>query len=207
VKLVLVGAGGHASDVLAVLEAMGFRDVVGLVADTPIDMRRFKGRAVEPLGLISDLPDIGATHYLIAVGYSAPRKSVAGRIAALNLEPFTAIHPQAVVHPSVTVGAGTVVMAGAVISPMASLGRHVCVHHNCVIGHDCQISDFATVLPTASVSGDTALGEACLVGSGSVIREKVCIGANAVVGAGAIVLADVPSGATVLGSPARPRRT
>jgi acetyltransferase-like isoleucine patch superfamily enzyme len=88
---------------------------------------------------------------------------------------------------------------------MAWIGRHVCVHHNCVIGHDCQMSDFATVLPTASVSGDTALGEACLVGSGAVVREKVRIGANAVVGAGAIVLEDVPNGVTVLGAPARPR--
>ncbi len=44
------------------------------------------------------------------------------------------------------------------------------------------------------------------IGSGAVILPGVEIGENAMVGAGAVVTRDVPSGATVVGNPARPVR-
>ena len=49
----------------------------------------------------------------------------------------------------------------------------------------------------------TTIGERCLIGSGSVILPGLTIGDDVVIGAGALVTGDVPSGATVLGQPAR----
>jgi sugar O-acyltransferase (sialic acid O-acetyltransferase NeuD family) len=203
VKVVLVGGGGHASDILSILEAQGFDKPVGVVADDKLDLGRFAGRGVTQWGLIDDLGRIGATHYVMAIGYSEPRRAVAARVAAFGLTPLTVIHPRASVTSSAVLGAGAVIMAGAVVSAMARLGDHVCIHHNSVVGHDCRLDDFATVLPGACISGGGILREACLVGSGAVVAEGRIVGAGAVIGAGSVVTHDVPPGVTAMGMPAR----
>lgn len=211
-RIVLIGGAGHASDLLGVIEAMNeaaqaaptpWAEVVGIVADGAIDPKRFVGRGVERIGSIDDLKHIDATHYVMGIGYSQPRRTVQKRMEPFALMPLTLVHPRAWVHPSASIGAGTVVLAGAVVSAMAVIGDHCVIHHNSVIGHDAQLQDFVTVLPGASVSGDTLLEEACAIGSRAVVIEKRTVGADAIVGAGAIVSRDLPPGVVATGVPAR----
>jgi sugar O-acyltransferase (sialic acid O-acetyltransferase NeuD family) len=207
-RVVLVGGGGHASDVLSAFEAISKQTgsphpVIGMVADVEIDLGRFAGRGVRQIGDIGDLKQIDATHYVLAIGYSRPRRDVYARVKDCGLEAAAVVHPRADLPPSLEVGPGTVVLAGAQVSPMARVGRHVYLSYSSFVGHDCDIQDFVTVLPGAVVSGDTALGEACLIGANATVIERVAIGAGAIVGAGSVVLRDIPPDVTAVGSPAR----
>lgn len=186
------------------IEALELDAEIGIAADVPVDLGRFRTRGVTQWGKIDEIWRMEATHYVVAIGYSKPRRTVAARVAKFGgVETLTLIHPRAWVHPRAIVGAGTAIMAGAVVSPLAVLGEHCVVHHNSVIGHDCKMGDFVTVLPGASVSGDTVLEDACLIGSRAVVIEKLTVGEGATVGAGAVVSRDVPAGATTKGVPAR----
>ncbi len=62
----------------------------------------------------------------------------------------------------------------------------------------------SAVHPGATVSGNVHLGEGVTIGTGANVLPGVTIGAGAFVGAGAVVTADVESGVTVVGAPARP---
>lgn len=204
-RIVLVGGGGHASDILGVFEALSrASDIIGIVADTEIEDTRFMSRNVRQIGDVSDLKNIDATHYIVAIGFSEDRKRLHQRVADCGLPAATIIHPLADVPPSVSIGDGSVILSGVRISPLVTVGRHVYLSHGCLIGHDCFIGDFATVLPGAAVSGDAVLGDACQIGSNAVVIERVSIGDNAVVGAGSVVLRDVRARHTVVGNPARP---
>jgi acetyltransferase-like isoleucine patch superfamily enzyme len=90
---------------------------------------------------------------------------------------------------------------------MTRIGKHVYLSHGCLVGHNCEILDFATVLPGAAVSGDTVLGEACLIGTNAAIIQDLKIGTAAIVGAGAVVLKNVASNTTVVGNPAKALQT
>lgn len=202
-KVVLIGGGGHASDVLSVFEAgyetLDSHPVIGFLDDGTPDPRRFDGRGVEHLGKISDRGD--ATHCVLAVGWPQTRMKLNERVA--DLLPVSVSHPASTVHPNVKIGRGTVIMAGAVVSAGVNIGDHAMIHHNAVVGHDCQIGDFVSVMPSASVSGDTTLERGCMIGAGAVVREGLTIGAGAIVGMGSVVIEDVPAGARVVGNPAR----
>jgi maltose O-acetyltransferase len=52
-----------------------------------------------------------------------------------------------------------------------------------------------------------SIGDDVWIGGGAIVVPGVTIGAGAIVGAGAVVTRDVPPGATVAGSPARPVRS
>jgi len=211
-RIVLVGGGGHASDVLGAIEAVNRRsdavpgthlNVAGLVADGEIDMKRFAHRGVKQIGTIDDLPRLDVTHYIACVGYPEGRKIVADRAAAYQLTPVTVVHPRAWVPEDVAVGPGSIILAGVCISPCASIGAHAYISHGALLGHDCRVADFVSVMPGASVSGDTHLREGCMIGASATVLEKLSIGAWSVIGAGSVVTSDIPPNVTAKGNPAR----
>jgi sugar O-acyltransferase (sialic acid O-acetyltransferase NeuD family) len=206
-RVVLVGGGGHASDVLAAFEAAyaeepGGHPVIGVVDDDP-GQGRVQGRGVRALGTIDQLGTTGASHYVLAVGWPTTRRTLLLRVEAAGLAPATVIDPGASVHRTATIGSGTVVLWGSHVSAMASIGAHAVISHGALIGHDCSVGDFASVMPGAAVSGDTELGEACTIGTNATIREGVAVGAGATLAAGAVAVRDIPAGVTAKGIPAR----
>jgi sugar O-acyltransferase (sialic acid O-acetyltransferase NeuD family) len=209
VRVLMIGGGGHASDILGAFEAVAHHSgerkhvVIGIVADEEVDQRRFAHRGVRQLGAISDIKKIDASHYVLGIGFSQPRQAVDARVANLGLSAASVIHPLADVPPGTLVGEGTVILSGVRVSPLVTIGRHVCLSNGCIVGHDCKIGDYVSVLPGAAVSGDTLLGEASLIGSNATILQKLKIGERSIVGAGAVVVKDVAPKTTVVGNPAR----
>lgn len=204
-RVVLVGGGGHASDVLAAYEAVSRADgmphpVIGYLADDDSGGHRFANRGIARIGVVKDYRWCGATHHIIALGWPDARRQMSERIqGAADI----IVHPTAFIPPAVSIGEGTVVLGLSIVSELARIGRHVYVSHGVLIGHDTVIGDFASLMPGASVSGDVIIGEGATIGANATVLEGLKIGSGAVIGAGAAVIRDVPAGATVVGNPAR----
>ena len=107
------------------------------------------------------------------------------------------------------------------------MGHGVFANFGCVfldgasiaIGDRCQIGPYVQIL-TADHPRDPVLrgqgleftkpvriGENVWIGAGAIVLPGVCVGEDAIIGAGSVVTRDVPPGATVIGSPAKPRQT
>ena len=207
VPVVLVGGGGHASDVLQAIEAANavapLWRVVGILADAEVDMRRFAGRGVEHIGAVADVATVDAC-YVLAIGWPWTRRKVAAEIGDRGRPAPPIVHPGAEVGAGVALGDGTVVLFGAHLSPMVRLGGHGLVSYGATVGHDTVFGDFASVMPGANVSGDVVAGNDVLIGTGATVREGVRLGDRVRVGASAAVVGDVGDGLTVVGVPARP---
>jgi sugar O-acyltransferase (sialic acid O-acetyltransferase NeuD family) len=207
IPLVLVGGGGHASDVLQAIEALNDSGhsyvVVGLLDDVEVDPRRFVGRGVHQVGSVEDLGDIDA-QFVVAAGWPGTRRALVERIGDRGTPAEAIVHPKADVGVGVELGAGTVLLGGAHVSPMVRLGEHGLVSYGATVGHDTIFGAFASVMPNAAVSGDVVAGEDVLVGTGASVLHGLHLGHRSQVGAGAAVIADVPDDVTVVGVPARP---
>jgi acetyltransferase-like isoleucine patch superfamily enzyme len=88
---------------------------------------------------------------------------------------------------------------------LALIGRHAYISHGALVGHEARVESYVSVMPGASISGETILGEGCLIGANATVLEKVTIGAWAKIGAGAVVTGNIPSNVTAKGIPARYR--
>jgi len=208
--LVLLGGGGHASDVLAVIEAMvgqGARvDLVYVADDHWARPDRFEGRAVE-VKMVESI-EAGATMapFIVAVGYPGGRRHLHDLAVATGAVPADPIvHPDASLGTTTTVAPGAVVMGRTWVSPGARIGAHTHVGYGVTVGHDTQIGPFCSVMPGACIGGDVVIDEGVLIGANATVLQGLTLGTGAVVGAGAVVTQDVEPGATVIGVPARER--
>lgn len=105
------------------------------------------------------------------------------------------------------------VFTGVEIHPGARIGRRLFIDHatGVVIGETAEVGDDVTLYQGVTLGGTSlnkgkrhpTLKDGVIVGSGGQVLGPIIIGAEARVGANAVVLADVPSGATVVGIPAR----
>jgi len=203
--LVLWGASGHGKVVLDIARAMGGFTTISFVDD-----------ACERSGLdFCDCPvfgagqhlqwlrDRGGAKYVVSIGHNEMRAACFQRAFDHGLLPATLIHPAAVVSKSARLEDGTVVMAKAVINADARIGKNCIVNTAAVVEHDCRIGDHVHLSPGVLLGGGVTVHSFAHVGIGAIALPGAEIGAGAIVGAGAVVLDSVPSGATVVGIPAR----
>jgi len=213
-KIMLLGGGGHASDVLGLLEEINSTSeeyLITYIFDSKCDSQRFLSRNVcieGDIGTVFDRMDLQDTFYVAAVGYPQARMSLVKQALQLKL-----IVAKALVHPTgvsigtgVVVGDGTVILANTSISPNVRIGDHCYLSHGCMVGHDSVINDGCSIMPGASISGDVTLGERVLVGAGAVVLQGLTIADDVQIGANAVVTKNVKNGTTVIGIPAQPMK-
>ena len=101
------------------------------------------------------------------------------------------------------------IVTGIHISHENDIGPGLVVHNFCgililakKIGHSCTLNQGASIMNVRGV-GRATIGNNCYFGAGCKVVGAVTIGDNVVVSPNSVVITDVPSGATVLGVPAR----
>ena len=208
-KVVGLGAGGHAKVLIEVLRAMGGFELTGLLDINP-DLWNTQVLGVPVLGsdvLLPELKTQGVHHAFIglaSIESTQPRADLYRKAADAGFRMVQAVHPSAVISPSAETGAGLSVMATAVINAAVVLGDNVIVNTGGIVEHDCVIGDHVHVATGARLAATVCVGDGAHIGAGATVRQSITIGPGAVVGAGAVVVSDVPSDARVAGVPARP---
>ena len=207
-RVVLVGAGGHAREVLQILLAC---KQIGM----PGEPLGFVDEEPWPGGTMLDgFPVLGGLEWLeraeppapaaiCAVGTPSLCRSLAGRVGSLGIEFVSAISPAATVAGRARIGAGSMIFPNAVVSTGVVIGEHVALNVAATVSHDSIVGSFSGLGPGVHLAGNVRVGEGCFIGMGASVIQGVAIGDGSVIGAGAAVLDDVPPGVTAVGVPAR----
>jgi UDP-perosamine 4-acetyltransferase len=204
---VLLGAGGHASVVLALLrelqcEVLGVSDPALLSQSVPV----WQGLPVfdDATVLAKYLP---TTVFLAnGVGFvqtPEPRQGVFDTYAQMGFVFPALVHPFSWVASDVQVEEGVQIMAGAVVQTGAHLGVNTLVNTGARIDHGCQIGPHNHVACGAILCGNVHLETHTLIGAGAVLIQDVSLGSHCTVGAGSVVLHSHGDHQRLVGSPAR----
>jgi sugar O-acyltransferase (sialic acid O-acetyltransferase NeuD family) len=207
-KIVILGAGGFAREVLDIFDACNEvrqdYEVLGYIVESQYGS----------IGtLINDRPILGdfdwfaenteEVYAICGVGAPETRLRLVRRAQELGTRFCSIVHPSALLTRWVSMGEGVVIAAGCILTNRIRIGNHVQLNLDCTIGHDAILDDFVTLAPGVHVSGKVKVSAGCYVGTGANIINTVQLGEWSIVGAGSTILKDVPPNTTAVGVPAR----
>jgi UDP-perosamine 4-acetyltransferase len=204
-RVIVVGAGGHAKTVLAIIETAGEYGVAGLLDDDPtkVGTVHYGYRVLGDAGAIPNMKALGISRAIVAIGDNHQRLSWAERLKESGFELISAVHPSVVLLRGSRVGPGTVIMANAHIGSDAAIGENGIVGVSVVVGHDARVGKCSLLCPGVLLGGGARVGELAFLGMGAVVLPETSVGSEARIGANAVVVCDLPDGVTAVGVPAR----
>ncbi len=207
-KIIIIGAGGFAREVLDIIEACNEEG----------DIYSMLGYIVEPGFEVSGMfvngkPILGGLEWLekhredvfAVCGIGAPdvRHRLVMEATKAGVRFCSIIHPSVRLSRWNSIGTGVVIAAGCLLSNHILIGNHVQINPGCIIGHDVTIEDFVTVSPGANISGNVRIAVGSTLGTGINVIDRLTIGKWSVIGAGSTLIRDVPPNSTVVGVPGR----
>ena len=212
-RVVVIGAGGHARSVIEALRT-GEADLEPVACTDPNRSRR--GHNVDGVPIVGGdevLPELlrdgvgGACLGLGGVGDNGPRRRLFETVLRLGFALPSVRHGAAILAGNATLGDGSQALAGAIVGAGASIGADVIVNCGAVVEHDAVIADHVHLASGCVLAGAVRVAEEAHVGAGATILQGVSIGGRSIIGAGAVVIRDLAADQLAVGVPAiaRPR--
>jgi sugar O-acyltransferase (sialic acid O-acetyltransferase NeuD family) len=199
-QLVVIGAGGHASNIVNVAASLNY-SIFGFIDSDKASQTLF-GRPI-----LSDLKEIVALEnydFCLALGDNYQREKYFLKILKMypNIMFPTLIHSTASIGPYTKIGAGTVIMPNTTISTNVSIGSFCLLNNQSCVGHNSILYDFSSLGPAATLSGNVSVGLRSAIALGAKVREKVRVGNDVVLGPNSFLNHNLPNNVLAFGSPA-----
>ena len=205
------GAGGYGREVMPLARKQLQKqenavDRLFFVVDNP-ETEEVNG--IKVISLTDFLKIDAERRYLTcAIADSNVRSSLKNRIRGSEILDWTVVAENCVIMDKVTIGSGSILSPFVTITSNVSIGSSFHANLYSYVGHDCVIGDFVTFAPSAKCNGNVVINNHAFVGTGAIIRpgrtgKPLAIGEAAVIGMGSVVTKDVPPGVTVFGNPAK----
>jgi sugar O-acyltransferase (sialic acid O-acetyltransferase NeuD family) len=211
-NIAIYGAGGFGRETVEMVRqinklqgeqwnVIGFFDD-GVAAGTRVDQLPVLGGLKEANSLGDKLA------IALTVADPAVRKKLCSQLTNTNLWYPTLIHPTAI-HGSEynKIDEGVLITAGVILTTHITIKRFSIINLTSTIGHDVSIGSYCTLMPACHISGNVKIHDEVLLGTGACVLQDLTIGSSARVGAGAVVTKNVGASTTVMGVPAREKKS
>jgi sugar O-acyltransferase (sialic acid O-acetyltransferase NeuD family) len=201
---VLLGAGGHAKVLMALVQSWEPAPRQGLavgwagVCDPALaSQANAPWQGLHLLGGDEALQNLVPQQTFLVNGVgqqigSLARQLLFTRCREAGFEFPALVHGKAWVASDCIVAAGVQIMAGAVVQPGTEIGFNSVINTGATLDHDNWIGPHVHIAPGATLCGGVRVAEGAFIGAGATLLPGCQVGRYAVVAAGATVHQSVP---------------
>jgi sugar O-acyltransferase (sialic acid O-acetyltransferase NeuD family) len=204
--MLIVGAKGHAKELLDVLEKNGLSDRLFFYDDISEDIQEnLYGR----YPIIKSTDELKNSHidnkqFALGIGNPFTRSKMANKFKNLGWELSSVISNNIIIgNYNIIFGAGLNIMHNVFISNDVSIGEGTLVNNRSLLHHDVKIGKYCEISPGVCLTGSVLVGDYTFIGAATVIIPKIKIGKNCIIGAGSVVNKDIPDNSIAVGIPAK----
>lgn len=204
--MLVIGAKGHAKDIVAVLDKRLLKDLAFYDDVSKNISSSFLGKfpIIKDLAAAKEYYKNKSKQFALGVGGPLVRKNLSEKFSKEGFVFTSVISATATIGTyEVYLGQGLNIMHNVFISNAVIIGNGVLLNAGVLVHHDCKIGDYVEVSPGAVVLGGAEIGNLSFIGASATILPNVKVGQNVVIGAGAVIVKDVPSNSVVIGVPGR----
>lgn len=200
-KIVIVGMGGHALNVIETIERCGLYRIAGYT-DFHVGTAR---PDLTWLGTDDELETLfqnGCKNAVVTVGQIGPdkiRHKLYDRCRKIGYCMPAIIDDTAVVAASARISDGCYIGKTAVVNSGAAIGKMSIINNGAIIEHGNTIGEYCHVAVHATLCGDVTVGENTFIGASATIIQGVSVGRDCIIGAGSLVRHPVLDGEKVYG--------
>jgi sugar O-acyltransferase (sialic acid O-acetyltransferase NeuD family) len=205
-KCILVGAGAFGRELInwaRDAESKGrFPPLAGFIDDTHTGLKN-PAYKLQSLGSIQDYQPAAHDVFLLGVADPHGKEIVVNLLRSKGAKFLSLIHPTAIIASTATVGESAILCPFSMISADAVVGDFVTINCYSGVGHDAQVGDYTTMSGHVDLTGRVKCGRSVFFGTGAKVIPDVSIGDAAIIGAGTLIVRAVKSGATMYAMPSR----
>jgi sugar O-acyltransferase (sialic acid O-acetyltransferase NeuD family) len=205
--MIIIGAKGHAKEVLDILIRTNYRKTVYFYDDINLHP---KEKLFDNYSLLKtereviEIFNTGDNSFALGLGNPKKRFDLFNKFESLSgcLKSIISSHAY-ISAVQVTISSGVTIMPGAVIMSGVKINKGVLLNPNCTISHDSTLNNFVECAPGVNIAGNVFIDSFTQLGTGASIKPNVKIGKNCIIGAGAVVISDIPDSSVVVGVPGK----
>jgi sugar O-acyltransferase (sialic acid O-acetyltransferase NeuD family) len=205
-RLIVVGAGGFGREVIQWALQSNENNlkwiVAGFIDDLLYNSKSFS-YSYPVLGKIVDWIPKPDERFVIAIGESNGKKSVATKLSERGAIFENIIHRSVTLATTAKLGSGIILCPNVVVSDNANIDDHVLINIGSSVGHDAHVGSYSTISSFCDITGRVSLDESVFLGSSVCIVPGCKIGRDAYICAGSSVMNNISANKRVMGVPAK----
>jgi UDP-perosamine 4-acetyltransferase len=203
-KILLIGGGGHAANIIDLL--LNEQDTF-----TPIGyLDKKKGNPILGVPWIGDdqcikeIKSNGVNYAFPAIGFGKNTNNKLRCLIYENLKSENFIIPNliskySIVRSEVNFGEGILIQAGSIIDTKSKIDNNVAIGFNVLVSHDAHIMNHAFLSGNVTLNGGVKIGEGSFLGMGSILYKNC--GAWSKVAPGTVCMKEIPNKKIAFGDP------
>ena len=202
--MIIIGAKGHAIELLDVLEKNNFEEEIFFYDDITDNLPDKLYNKYPIFRSAEEMSRLNTRHFALGIGIPMARKKLSNKFKLLGWELISVISKDSIIgNYNVLLEPGLNIMHNVFISNDVRIGEGTLINNGANIHHNVEIGNYCEISPKVYITGNVTIGDFTTIGTGAIIIPKVNIGKNCIIGAGSVVNKDIPDNSIAVGTPAK----